>query len=317
MENLYLITGDETYEKEECLQKIKEQFGELVKGINYIVLDKDNISNLESEINTYPFGYSKKLIIVKLENKSSKDDEEESKKSEFLTESLEDTLLSFDESVCVVFIGDFNQRSKIYKIVSQKGKCYSFEKKKENEIISWCASKFSENNISISNQDVMYLVNLCGTEKQILKNEMDKLFGYATYSKVIKKEDIDKLCVKTSDVIIFDLTDSLGTKNVKNALICLNELIENKEPIQKIVIMIAKHFKSLLVTKIATEQNLNVMNELGTKSTYATNKYKEQARRFSKQELVNMIKKLAKLDVDSKIGKIDLKIGLEKIICEQ
>ena len=81
--------------------------------------------------------------------------------------------------------------------------------------------------------------------------------------------------------------------------------------------MIAKHFKSLLVTKIATEQNLNVMNELGTKSTYATNKYKEQARRFSKQELVNMIKKLAKLDVDSKIGKIDLKIGLEKIICEQ
>lgn len=317
MENLYLITGDETYEKEECLQKIKEQFGELVKGINYIVLDKDNISNLESEINTYPFGYSKKLIIVKLENKSSKDDEEESKKSEFLTESLEDTLLSLDESVCVVFIGDFNQRSKIYKIVSQKGKCYSFEKKKENEIISWCASEFSENNISISNQDVMYLVNLCGTEKQILKNEMDKLFGYATYSKVIKKEDIDKLCVKTSDVIIFDLTDSLGTKNVKNALICLNELIENKGPIQKIVIMIAKHFKSLLVTKIATEQNLNVMNELGTKSTYATNKYKEQARRFSKQELVNMIKKLAKLDVDSKIGKIDLKIGLEKIICEQ
>ena len=219
--------------------------------------------------------------------------------------------------MCVVFIGDFNQRSKIYKIVSQKGKCYSFEKKKENEIISWCASKFSENNISISNQDVMYLVNLCGTEKQILKNEMDKLFGYATYSKVIKKEDIDKLCVKTSDVIIFDLTDSLGTKNVKNALICLNELIENKEPIPKIVIMIAKHFKSLLVTKIAAEQNLNVMNELGTKSTYAANKYKEQARRFSKEELVNMIKKLAKLDVDSKIGKIDLKIGLEKIICEQ
>ena len=56
MENLYLITGDETYEKEECLQKIKEQFGELVKGINYIVLDKDNISNLESERIIKKFG---------------------------------------------------------------------------------------------------------------------------------------------------------------------------------------------------------------------------------------------------------------------
>lgn len=316
MENLYLITGDETYEKEECLQKIKNEFGELVKGINYIVLDRDNISNLESEINTYPFGYSKKLIIVKLENKSSKDEEDDNKKNDFFTESLEETLLNLDETVCVVFIGDFNQRSKIYKLVSKKGKCYTFEKKKENEIISWCAKKFAEHGISILNQDVAYLVELCGTEKQILKNEMEKLFGYATYSKVITKEDIGKLCIKTSDVIIFDLTDNLGNKNVKSALICLNELIENKEPIQKIVIMIAKHFKSLLVTKLATEQNLNVMNELGTKSTYAASKYKEQSRRFSKKELVDMIKKLAKLDIDSKLGKIDLKIGLEKIICE-
>ncbi len=80
--------------------------------------------------------------------------------------------------------------------------------------------------------------------------------------------------------------------------------------------MIAKHFKALLVTKIAVEQNKNVLNELSTKSTYAANKYKEQARSFSKKELITSIKSLAKLDVDSKLGKIDLKIGLEKWICE-
>ena len=135
-------------------------------------------------------------------------------------------------------------------------------------------------------------------------------------TKNIKKEDIDLLCIKTSDIIIFDLTDSLGNKNIKKALMCLDELTENKEPIQKIAIMIAKHFKALLVAKIAVEENKNLLDELNTKSTYAANKYKEQSKRFSKQELIKMIKKLAKLDVDSKIGKIDLKIGLEKIICE-
>ena len=100
------------------------------------------------------------------------------------------------------------------------------------------------------------------------------------------------------------------------ALNYLNDLIENKEPIQKIIIMISKHFKSLLVAKIATSENKNLLEELNTKSTYAANKYKEQARRFEKQELISIIMKFAKLDVDSKIGKIDLKIGLEKIICE-
>ena len=64
MNNLLLITGDEVFERNECLEKIKSSFGELVKGINYIVLDKDNISSLENEINTYAFGFDKKLISV-------------------------------------------------------------------------------------------------------------------------------------------------------------------------------------------------------------------------------------------------------------
>lgn len=315
MNNLFLITGDEIYDRNECLEKIKSSFGELVKGINYIVLDKDNISNLENEINTYPFGFDKKLIIVKIDKKSSKEDEEDSKK-DFFTDELQVVLESLDETVWVVFIGDFTIKSKIYKFVEKHGKCMNFEIKKENELISWCKELFDVDEIKISNQDISYLINLCGTEKLVLKNEIKKLSDYAFYSKTIKKEDIDKLCIKTSDIIIFDLTDSLGSKNKIMALNYLNDLIENKEPIQKIIIMISKHFKSLLVAKIATSENKNLLEELNTKSTYAANKYKEQARRFEKQELISIIMKFAKLDVDSKIGKIDLKIGLEKIICE-
>ena len=62
--NLILITGEDVYEREEKLEQAKTNFGECIKGINFIVLDKTNISKLESEINTYPFGFSKKLIIV-------------------------------------------------------------------------------------------------------------------------------------------------------------------------------------------------------------------------------------------------------------
>ena len=79
--------------------------------------------------------------------------------------------------------------------------------------------------------------------------------------------------------------------------------------------MIAKHFKSLLVAKMASIENRNVMAELGTKSTYAANKYISQARSFKLEEITKTIKELAKLDIDSKVGMIDLKIGLEKVIC--
>lgn len=319
--NLYLITGDEAFEKQEVLQKIKKDFGELVKGINYITLDKDSVWSLENEINTYAFGYSKKLIVINIDKKEKKDkneknneEEQDDEKISWLTESVEEALSDLRD-VCIVFFGEFQKRSRIFKLVQKYGECIVCEKKKEYDLLSWCSKIFKEQNIKILNSDINYLISICGTDKLTLKNEIDKLIDYVGDKKEITKTDIDTLCIKTSDVIIFDLTDSLGTKNIKMALNSLNDLIQNKEPIQKIVIMIAKHFKSLLVAKIATIEKRNVADELGSKSNFTCNKYLSQLKYFSLEELVRIIKELSKLDIDSKTGLIDLKIGLERIIC--
>lgn len=316
---LYLITGDDTYEKEKRLNEIEESFGEKVKGINYVILDKDSLSSLENEINTYAFGFSCKLIVVKIEKKSEKsttsdDSSSAEEKNDWLSESMENVLSSLGQDVTVVFYGDFQKRSRVFKLVQKYGTCVTCERQKEYELLSWCSQYLKENGISIDTADINYFISLCGAEKWMLKNEMDKLISYALDTKIITKKDIDKLSIRTSDVIIFDLTDNLGNKNICKAISALNELIENKEPIQKIVIMIAKHFKALLVAKVATMKNTNVMDELATKSTYASNKYKMQSKCFQIRELVNIISELSKLDIDSKLGKIDLRIGLERII---
>ena len=65
LNNLYLLYGEETFLLETVLKKIKTNFGELVKGINYIQIDETNVKNLISNIETPAFGYDKKLIIIK------------------------------------------------------------------------------------------------------------------------------------------------------------------------------------------------------------------------------------------------------------
>ena len=321
--NLILITGEDAYEKEEKLEQIKANFGECIKGINFIVLDKTNINRLEDEINTYPFGFSKKLIIVKVDKKEKKENAEgatdaeseaQEEKNDWLTASVEESLKTL-EDVIVVFYGDIKKTTKIYKLIQKNGECIVCDKKKEYDILSWASRIFVKNGITINNTDINYLISISGTDKLTLKNEIDKLIDYADETKQVTKKDIDAICIRTSDIIIFDLTDSLGNKDTKAALNSLNELIENKEPIQKIAIMIAKHFKALLVAKVATIENRNVLDELATKSPFAANKYKVQARSFTLEELKTKVLEFSKLDIDSKTGKIDLKIGLEKIIC--
>ncbi len=53
---------------------------------------------------------------------------------------------------------------------------------------------------------------------QELINEIRKLIEYAGNGGKIEKIDIDKLCIKKLETIIFDLTDNLGKKETQRAL---------------------------------------------------------------------------------------------------
>ena len=65
LNSIYLLYGEELFLLENCLKKIKGLFGECVKGINYILIDEQNVSEIINDIETPSFGYEKKLIIAK------------------------------------------------------------------------------------------------------------------------------------------------------------------------------------------------------------------------------------------------------------
>ena len=152
---------------------------------------------------------------------------------------------------------------------------------------------------------------------QDLINEIRKLIEYAGENGKIKKEDIDKLTIKKLESVIFDLTDSLGKKDTKTALTVLQNLIYEKEPLQKILITLYNHFKKIYLTKIAMKENKNVAQSLNLKpnQTFLVKKYQMQAKYFKENELKVILQSLRDLDYKYKIGEIDLQVGLESILC--
>ena len=56
LSSLYLLYGEELFLIENNLKKIKTVFGECVKGINYILIDEQNVSEIISDIETPSFG---------------------------------------------------------------------------------------------------------------------------------------------------------------------------------------------------------------------------------------------------------------------
>ena len=322
VEGIYLLYGEETFLLEQQVKKIKKIFGEAVKGINYILIDENNIQELIADIETPAFGYEKKLIIArdtgifKREGKSKSGGASKELK-EKINEYLKQNIELINSTILLVFIENEAEKNAIYNTIEKIGTVCNFEEQKPFQIIKRLKSICNNYKVNVDENVLQYLIEECDTNMQDLINEIRKLIEYAGENGKIQKQDIDKLCIKKIESIIFDLTDNLGQKKVKEAIEVLYNLIASKEPVQKILITLYNHFKKLYFVKLSITYNKDIAQALNLKPNqmFLVNKYKVQAKGFKTSELKSIIQQLQDLDYKYKIGLIDLNVGLEAIIC--
>ena len=323
LKSLYLLYGEELFLLESSLNKIKKLFGESVKGINYITIDETNYNELIANIETPSFGYEKKLIIAKntglLKKEGKRKNAEIAKIKENLAKYLDENINIINQSVVLVFIeDDVDARQKLYKTIEKLGIICKFDFQKPIQIEKRIKAICDGYRVKIDNNTLKYFIECCGTNMQDLINEIRKLIEYVGKEGQIKKEDIDKLSIKKLESVIFDLTDSLGKKEIGKSLDVLKNLIYAKEPLQKILITLYNHFKRLYLTKLSLKFGKDIVTSLNLKpnQTFLVNKYKMQANYFQERELRNILQNLIDLDYQYKNGLIDLQIGLETILCK-
>ena len=322
LESMYVLYGEETFLMEQVLKKIKNFFGNLVKGINYITIDESNIQGIISEMEMPAFGYEKKLIIARNTGIFKKEGRKKgtgqlSDLSDKICTYLKENMEMVKSSVVLVFVEDEADKTPLMEIIDKNGIVCKFEELKPIQIISRLKQVCNLYKVNVSENVLQYFIECCGTNMQELINEIRKLIEYAGENGTISKESIDLLATKKIESIIFELTDNLGKKNTAAALQVLNNLLFAKEPIQKILVTLYNHFKKLYLVKLAGKYNANIAETLGLKPNqmFLVNKYATQAKCFSDSELRKVIQQLIDLDYNYKVGLIDLNIGFEAILC--
>ena len=326
LQSLYLLYGEELFLLENSLRRIKKLFtiniGECVKGINYISIDENNYGEIIQDIETPSFGYSKKLIIARNTGLLKKDGKRKNadlqKIRDRLSIYIKENINQIKESIVLIFIEeDADTKLELYKTLEKSGIVCKFDYQKPFQIEKRVAVICKSYGVQIDNQTLKYFIECVGTSMQDVINEIRKLIEYAGSGGKIEKKDIDALTIRKLESIIFDLTDSLGKRDIKTALEVLNNLVYNREPLQKILVTLYNHFKKIYFTRIAVEKNKDVIQSLQLKpnQTFLVNKYKMQARYFKNKDLEKILQSLRDLDYNSKNGLIDLQIGLETIIC--
>lgn len=328
LNNIYLLYGEERFLLDNCVKKINKLFGEVINGINYIQIDSNNVADIIADIETPAFGYPQKLIIAKdtglfqkakrgktgTETKKQKEDNKfENKLATYIDENID----MVKDSVILVFIENEVEKNDLYKEIEKVGCVCNFERQKPIDLAKRIKAICNAYKVNIDNSTLNYFIEVCGTSLQDLINEIRKQIEYVGENGTITKQTIDLLAIKQFESIIFDLTDSLGKRNISEALQVLKNLIYAKEPIQKIFITLYNHFKKIYITKIAIREKLNIAESLNLKpnQTFLTTKYTMQSKYFKEEELRKILQEFIDLDYKVKSGAMDINIGLESILC--
>ncbi len=316
---IYLLYGNEKYLIDGIIKKIKNKFGELVQGINYVLIDETNINDLTFNIETPAFGYDKKLILIKNSGLFKKDGRKKEPNlfQKELISYIKENISLIQEMAILVFIEDQIDKNAVYEVIQENGIICEVTELKPPQLISRLKQICGLYKVTCDDGTLNYLLETSGTNLQILINEIRKLIEYAGEGGKITREAVDQLAIKQLESIIFELTDNLGNKKIDKAMEVLENLIYQKEPLQKILVTLYNHFKKLYLCTVAIKLNKDVSTALSLKSnqTFLINKYKKQASYFKQDDLKKILNELVEIDYESKNGLIDINIALKSVLC--
>lgn len=185
--------------------------------------------------------------------------------------------------------------------------------KLQRQLIRW-ANKLS---CDLSLQNAQVILEKCGDNLLILKQEMEKLCAYANKNE-ITTEIIQKVLVENVEANVFELTKSISLKKYDRAFEVLNILLDKKEEPAVILSIMASFYIDSYRVKIA-EQSGKTIYDVSELFDYKNKMFRlENAKKYLKNIPVDSIRECIDLitDVDSQLksSKIAPRLLLEELI---
>lgn len=281
----YLLHGEEEYVKQQAVSAVRRTVEPDFRPFNLCELSKPAPQQLYEACETLPF-FAEKRIVICFE---LADGAEGAKYSDCFEKLSSQTVLMF------VVKGKLASNLTLVKLAQKHGSEVLFDPLSQEDRVKWCVKRANAAGVSLDARTAQLAVRLIGGEMADVVSETDKLIDYAGPGGTITPETVSA-CVRASlEVRIFDMLDMFTYGKPGDGIKALHALLDDgSEPIS-ISAFLTSRFKLMLEARRGIDAGRTKREVAGAMdgSRYANEKAYDAARRFTQQELLELIAALS------------------------
>ena len=296
----YFLLGGEPF-LEDCL--IDELFnffiGQHISKIHFS-MDQDSFEDLLKELSSISLFQDKRIVVVRELKKI---------RSEKNRKEIIKYLDSPNLNIILILISDeYDIKNTFLNKISKFSKTVDVRTPFEREMKKWILFYLKKKKIKISNDVLDKYIEIYGDYISHVINEIRNTSIILGADKEINEDSIHQLEVYDRIFPLWSIQDSLGSKNLSLSLEILNSFLINGTKITVITINLVNLFKQILLCKMG---KVELIGYTGINKIIAK-KLKIYEKRFSFNELAQILQELKTIDLLSKTVSINHQLLLEK-----
>jgi DNA polymerase-3 subunit delta len=172
---------------------------------------------------------------------------------EILTEYVSDP----SPSTCLIFEGDkIDQRKRFFVEMKKKGILVEFKRPYENQLGPFIREETASLGKKMESAALELLVYLVGNNLQEIAAEVEKVATFVGARETITLSDVREIASDTKVDSIFELTDSIGKRDLGKSLRNLNTILRDGEAPLMVLAMLTRHFRQLWRVKELIDKRL-------------------------------------------------------------
>ena len=222
------------------------------------------------------------------------------------------------DNFILISAGNLDKKSSLRKFAESSPyiatiACYEDDATTISSIIR---QKFKEHNFTFDNEVIELLLGKFGKNRQIILNEIDKLFLFMGEDRHIATQNLQNNIADIAEISAFQLVEEFSNRNAKKTILFLEKIFNEKiEPIV-IIRFLTTYFNKLLLVKNNIQNGSNLDLEMKIQSIFfkQQSSFKKHLNIWSSNSISSLLIKLQELEIKCKNNNFNPQLLLSAFI---